>query len=129
VSERPATGSAGAWRAGGGSAAAAALLGFAGWAASPALTGHVEPWDAELPFYSATTIVGGLVLGLASRRFAALYAGAWLGQVLAVLLLPGRDASGWPVALVSTGAGSLLVLVGAGLGASLRRAVRRLRER
>ena len=38
-----------------------AVFGWAIWAASPSLTGQVEPWDAPPGYYSASLFVAGLV--------------------------------------------------------------------
>ncbi len=34
------------------------VLAFGTWAASPMVTGHPEPWDAEYPFYSVLFLAG-----------------------------------------------------------------------
>jgi hypothetical protein len=58
------------------------------WAASPALTGHQEPWDADSGFYFAYLLCVGLVAGLlVPRTFWACPLGIYLGQAAAMLLL------------------------------------------
>lgn len=60
------------------------------WALSPLLTGRLEPWDAEGPFYAAALATAGLVSGaLRPRPLWAHYAGAVAGQVAyEILFLP-----------------------------------------
>lgn len=68
-------------RLGPGALAAACLFGI--WAASPALVGRAEPWDADWPYYSVCSLILGLSVGLAfRRRLLSAYLGAWSGQVL-----------------------------------------------
>ena len=71
---------------------AATLLTFLIWASSPLLYGVVEPWDTPYPFYSITAFLGGTVVGYSFRgTLLPAFVGAWLGQVVALLTLPGHD--------------------------------------
>lgn len=61
------------------SAAAAALI----WVVSPWLTGQLEPWDADGPFYIGALAVAGALSGaLAPRPRWAHYVGAFAGQLV-----------------------------------------------
>jgi hypothetical protein len=103
--------------------AAAAGLGFALWALAPWLVNRREPWDAEGPFYSLSLVLGtGAIAWWQPSRLAAAYLGAWLGQVLALVVLPGHQDGWLPLGAVTTGFGSLFALVGAALGSALGRA-------
>ena len=33
------------------------------WALSPALSGHAEPWDADVVFYLACLVLAGMIAG------------------------------------------------------------------
>lgn len=107
--------------------AGAAALGFGIWASSPILTGFAEPWDSPNPFYSLTSLVGGAVLGfLAPKHLLLCYFGAWLGQVIALAVLPGLDRGWLLLGVMSTAVGSVLILVGAVIGKAVRLLVSRL---
>jgi hypothetical protein len=101
----------------------AALLTFFIWASSPLLFAQVEPWDTPYPFYSITAFLGGGLLGYRFRGGALLplFLGAWVGQVVALLSLPGQDRTWFMLGVVTTGIGSLVVLAGAALGALIHR--------
>ncbi|MGH6891595.1 MAG: hypothetical protein ACREEP_05000 [Dongiaceae bacterium] len=89
--------------------------GFALWALSPIIAGTREPWDAAWPLYSLAMVFGGAAGGWwLPRRPVSAYLGLWLGQVLALSLLPGRDLGWLPLGLVTTAIGALI-----GLGAYL----------
>ncbi len=61
------------------SAAAAALI----WVLSPWLTGQLEPWDADGPFYIGSLAVAGALSGaLTPRPRWAHYVGAFAGQLI-----------------------------------------------
>jgi hypothetical protein len=101
------------------------ILGAGIWLLSPWITGHSEPWDAEGGYYAgallATGALGGLLLPL---NWPAVVLGIFAGQVLVILggvLADPTSASLWPLGLVFLGAYSVLALVGALLGAVLRR--------
>jgi hypothetical protein len=100
----------------------AAVCAFAVWAASPALTGRAEPWDAEWPYYTGASLLLGAALGLAlPGRLAFAYLGAWLGQLVALLVLPGHDRAWFLVGAFSTAIGSLVFLAGHAAGSAARR--------
>ena len=61
--------------------AVSALLSGAVWALSPWLVGHLEPWDADGPFYPLALLVAGVVAGLLiPGPLWAHYLGACIGQ-------------------------------------------------
>lgn len=65
-----------------------ALAGALVWAASPWLTGHREPWDANSGFYYWYLLGVGAAVGLAvPRSFWACPVGIYLGQAAAMLTL------------------------------------------
>ena len=101
--------------------AASAAFGFMIWAVSPTLTGFHEPWDSELPFYSATSLVGGSILGFFLHRHPMfLYLGAWWGQVVALAVLPGLDRGWLLLGVITTAVGSTLTLLGGMIGRVVR---------
>ena len=103
--------------------ATATGLGFALWAFAPWLVHRREPWDAAGPFYSLSLVLGtGVIAWWQPSRLAAAYLGAWLGQVLALAVLPGHEDGWLPLGTVTTGIGSLFALGGAVLGSALRHA-------
>lgn len=96
-----------------------AIFGFCIWAL-PILKYHSEPWDVGGQSYLIVSIAGGFILGmLAPRYFAVCYLGAWLGQVLACGVLPGIDHAWLMLGVLTTGIGSILVLVGAIIGSMI----------
>jgi hypothetical protein len=100
---------------------AAAAATFAVWAASPALTGRVEPWDAEWPYYGGASLLLGAAVGLAlPRRFASSFFGAWAGQAAALLVLPGNDRAWFLLGAITTGIGSVVFLAGYAAGTVAR---------
>ena len=73
------------------------LLGSLIWFLSAPLTGHREPWDADLPFYHCALVAAGFIPAcFSARRFWLWAVGAWLGQVIAffVLILRAPGALG-----------------------------------
>jgi hypothetical protein len=107
-----------------------AMLGFALWGLSPILTGHREPWDAEFPYYIPGMLMGGAVLGAAFPwRLGPCFVGAWIGQCVAVIVLPSLGASWLILGFITTAAGSLVAVVGAVIGALIRFSISRLRTR
>lgn len=101
------------------------ILGAAIWLLSPSITGHSEPWDAEGGYYAgallATGALGGLLIPF---HWSAVALGILAGQVLVILggVLADPASGGlWPLGLVFLGVYSMLALVGALLGAALRR--------
>ncbi|MCL4798513.1 MAG: hypothetical protein KJ025_02945 [Burkholderiales bacterium] len=92
-------------------ALAGAALGFGLWLLSPFLTGRAEPWDASFPFYLPAMLAGGAIAGTAfPRRAGAFFLGVWLGQVLAIAVLPGHGGDWFPVGAVTTAVGGTLAL-------------------
>jgi hypothetical protein len=60
----------------------AALLGATIWLASPWVTGHKEPWDADGIFYLGALVVTGLIAGVVSPKpLWAHYFGSFIGQL------------------------------------------------
>jgi hypothetical protein len=100
-------------------------LGAAIWLVSPLITGRREPWDVEGGYYPAALLGAGVLGGLlAPRHWLSVALGVFAGQV--VVLLGGvmaEPASGglWPLGVLFLGLYSVLALLGAGLGASMRR--------
>jgi hypothetical protein len=75
---------AGAWLA---AFSLSALCASLGWALSPFVTGHKEPWDSANNYYPLALFVAGLVSGaLGPRRKSAYYVGGIAGQLLFVLV-------------------------------------------
>jgi len=92
-------------------ALAGAALGFGLWLLSPYLTGRAEPWDAPFPFYLPAMLAGGALAGsILPRRTGAFFLGVWLGQVLAIAILPGHGRDWFPVGVVTTAVGGALSL-------------------
>lgn len=83
--------------------------GFLIWALAPLLVGTREPWDAAWPYYTLAMAAGGLVGGwLLPGRWLAAPLGLWLGQALAVAVLPGGDLAWLPLGIVTTAIGALI---------------------
>lgn len=100
----------------------AALCTFLIWATSPVVFSAIEPWDAPYLVYSVTTFLGGCILGYRFRgALLSSFLGAWLGQVVALLTLPGHDRTWFELGLVTTAIGSLFLVAGAFLGGLVRR--------
>jgi hypothetical protein len=100
-------------------------LGAAIWLVSPLITGRREPWDVEGGYYPAALLGAGVLGGLfAPRHWLSVALGMFGGQV--VVLLGGvmaEPASGglWPLGVLFLGLYSVLALLGAALGAGIRR--------
>jgi hypothetical protein len=99
-------------------AVGAALLTFLIWASSPLLFGQLEPWDTPYPIYTIAVFLGGVIFGYRYGGAAILSCplGAWAGQIVALLVLPGLDRTWFLLGVFTTGLGSLLALAGAALG-------------
>jgi hypothetical protein len=105
-----------------------AAVGFLLWALSPTLLGVAEPWDTEHRVYTLAMVGAGLALGLLNPRApAAAYLGAWLGQVLALIVLPSFDNDWLLLGAISTAVGSLWFLLGVAVGIGVRSLLRRRR--
>jgi hypothetical protein len=94
------------------------------WALSPAVTGRVEPWDADSPYYWASLFIVGFASGLTQpSKPAQSYLLIVTGQSAAVLFgvfFRGRDIGlFFPMGLIMLFAFSLLALGGALIGAKL----------
>ena len=100
-------------------------IGAAIWWLSPLITGRREPWDAGSGYYEGALLgaglLGGFLLPGHSGRFVA---GIFVGQVLVLLGAVLKDPSSgglWPLGVVFLALYSLLALLGAMLGAGVRR--------
>ena len=106
---------------------AGAAGGFALWLFSVPLTGRREPWDGEIAWYLIALFVIGFAVALIARgRMAAVYWGAFAGQVVfglvpfvACFAFAARcsdQANLFPLGLVVLLVTTLPALVGALLG-------------
>jgi hypothetical protein len=60
----------------------AAAFGAGVWALSPFLSGKDEPWDASLPTYFISMLIGGFVFAaICPRRFWVSVVGVYIGQI------------------------------------------------
>ena len=60
----------------------ATAFGAGVWAMSPFLTGHKEPWDASLPTYLLSMLIGSFILAaICPRLFWVPVVGIYIGQV------------------------------------------------
>jgi hypothetical protein len=101
------------------------VLGAAIWLLSPLITGHREPWDAESGYYPGALLSAGVLGGLvAPTRWGSVAIGIFAGQVLVLLggvMVGPADGGLWPLGVLFLGLYSVLALVGAALGTTLRR--------
>jgi hypothetical protein len=101
------------------------ILGAAIWLLSPWMTGRSEPWDAESGYYPGALLVAGALGGaLIPMHWPAVALGIFVGQLLVILggVLADPASGGlWPLGVVFLGVYSVLGLIGAVLGAVLRR--------
>jgi hypothetical protein len=105
-----------------GCALGAAALMFGLWAGAPGLLGVLEPWDTDYPVYATAALLAGAALGYLSRgALLALFLGAWFGQIVALVALPGHDRSWLFLGVLTTGLGSLVVVAGGAVGGWLRK--------
>jgi hypothetical protein len=108
-------------------------LGAAIWLISPLITGQREPWDAEGGYYPAALLGAGILGGVVTpRHWLAVALGVFGGQVMVLLGgVMAEPASGglWPLGILFLGVYSVLALLGAGLGASVRRLAGRGEDR
>ena len=100
-------------------------LGAAIWLASPLVTGRREPWDAEGVYYPAALLGAGVLGGLlAPQHWLNVALGVFSGQVVVlmggVVAEPGSGGL-WPLGVLFLAGYAVLALLGAGLGASVRR--------
>jgi len=62
-------------------------IGFGVWAAAPAAIGQRVAWDGSWPYYSTVLFTSSFVIALfLPRRYAAVFVGTALGQILAELV-------------------------------------------
>ena len=101
--------------------ALSAALGFVIWALSRPITGRVEPWDANSPYYYVALIAAGLVSGFAiPADKKAHYLGAVFGQALfGLIFLSGSGML--PIGVLVLFVYSLLYLAGVALALRLKR--------
>ena len=91
------------------------------WAISPIITGEIEPWDAESPYYFVSLLVAGLIVGaLIPRHVWAVLLGIVVGQLVYMLIfLPLGPLT--LLGIIFMAVYGLLSLIGAALSARLRR--------
>jgi hypothetical protein len=96
-------------------------IGYGVWAAAPEVIGHPAPWNGSWPYYSTVLITASaLVALLVPRRYAAVFIGAVLGQVLAQLILLTPDQRLLMTWRRADSIGLLLTLPGTWLGSKVR---------
>lgn len=99
-------------------------MGAAVWLASARLAGRDEPWDADSAYYPLALSMGGLLGGLLFRRYwGFVVLGSFLGQAFILVGRALADPTGGgvgPLGLLFLGMYSILTVVGAGIGATLR---------
>lgn len=108
-------------------------LGAAIWLISPLLTGRREPWDVEGAYYPAMLLGTGVLGGaLAPSQWRKVALGVFGGQVVVLLVgVIAEPGSGglWPLGILFLAVYSVLALLGAGFGASVRRFTGRGKDR
>jgi hypothetical protein len=98
-----------------------AIAMFSVWAVSPFLFAAPEPWDSPYPAYSVSSALLGFLVGVTfQRNIPACFMGAWAGQVIALATLPGLDRGWLLLGVFTTGAGSLVFVLGVLVGSLLR---------
>ena len=99
----------------------AAGFGVLIWVMSPVITGEIEPWDAESPYYFVSLLVAGLIVGaLIPRHVWAVLLGIVVGQLIYMLIfLPLGPLT--PLGIIFMAVYGLLSLIGAAFAARLRR--------
>lgn len=106
-------------------------LGAAIWVLSATITGRLEPWDANGPYYPAALLAAGFVGGvLVPGHWGEVAVGVYTGQALVLLgrVLSDTGSGGlWPLGLMVLALYSLIALAGALLGSALRRLAYRRR--
>ena len=97
-----------------------AAVGYGVWAAAPVLISRQVPWEGSWPFYSAALITASaLVALLVPHRYAAVFVGAVLGQMLAELIVLSPDQRLFLTSRLDW-IGLLFTLPGTWLGSKLR---------
>lgn len=101
------------------------ILGAAIWMLSPWIAGRSEPWDAEGGYYAGALLGTGALGGiLLPRHWPSVALGIFAGQLLVIfggVLADPASGGFWPLGVVFLAVYSVLGLVGALLGAVLRR--------
>jgi hypothetical protein len=104
-------------------------LGAGIWLLSASITGRQEPWDSPGMYYPSALLGAGLLGGfLIPGHWAEVGVGIFTGQAVVLLGRTMADpGSGglWPLGLLVLALYSLLALLGGGVGAALRRLLRR----
>lgn len=99
----------------------AAVLGAVIWAMSPVVTGAVEPWDADSPYYFISLFAAGAFLGgLFPRHVWVVFPGIVAGQLIYMLAFLPRGPL-LPLGILFLVGYGVLSLVGAALVARIRR--------
>jgi hypothetical protein len=105
--------------------ALAVACGVGIWLLSPLITGKGEPWDAAGGYYPGALCLSGLTVGFSFPAHPGVVAlGIVIGQVLVLLGWVAGDATGgglWVLGLVFLAGYGVVALVGAVLGATVRR--------
>ncbi len=100
-----------------------AICGAALWAASPALTSYLEPWDAPGFYYLGGLLAITIVTGaFGTGRFLLGPLAVCLGQavwVLGMMLFRG-EASLWPLTLAALVMTAVPTVIGSAIGFALR---------
>ena len=99
----------------------AAGFGSVIWALSPLITGELEPWDSESPYYFTALLISGIIVGaLIPRHVWAVFIGIVIGQLIYMLIfLPLGPLMG--IGVVVMALYGLLSLTGAIFAARIRR--------
>ena len=100
-------------------------IGYGVWAAAPVVIGHRAPWDGTWPYYSTVLITASAFVALVvPRRYAAVFIGTAIGQLLAELIL---IPTGQRIMLTSRydWIGALLTFPGTWTGSAIRDYFRR----
>ncbi|MBI4342841.1 MAG: hypothetical protein HY599_05705 [Candidatus Omnitrophica bacterium] len=110
----------------------AMVLGAFIWAASPYVTGQVEPWDAETLYYPiALMSAGAMVALLEPRRFWLWPIAICVGQFAAIVVLmfvrpPVGVNFFFPIGMITLAIYMVPSLIGSAVGAGIGWVVRRL---
>ena len=100
-----------------------AAWGFAIFALSLPIAGHVEPWDGRPGYYPVALLLGGFVAAFVRRtRPLPLWCGLVVGQQIFVFFASGSGAGNlWPIGMAFGAVSSLIAPVGWWIGALLAR--------
>ena len=65
----------------------ASMLGTIIWVISPFVTGEIEPWDADSPYYIISLILAGAIVGwLIPKHLWTVFLGVIVGQIIYMLI-------------------------------------------